>query len=86
MYTLLLTLYGHTPPHNRKTHQKHHPSHITIQLIITHTTPCGAGGARDERQRQNAAIAVARPAAAAREVKEGLTPAAGEETEASRRS
>jgi hypothetical protein len=67
--------------HNRKTHQKHHPY---IQHI-THTTPCGAGGARDEHQRQHAAVAVARPAAAAREVKEGLTPAAGEETEASRR-
>ena len=71
--------------HNRKTHQKHYPSHITIQHIITHTTPCGAGGAKDERHRQHAAVAVAQPAAAALEVKEGLNPAAGEETEASRR-
>ena len=38
---------------------------------------------RDERQRRRAAVAVARPAAAAREAKEGLPPAAGEETEAS---
>ena len=35
---------------------------------------------RDERQCHRAAVAVARLAAAAREVKEGLTPPAGEET------
>ena len=39
----------------------------------------------DECQRQHAAVAVARPAVAAQEVKEGLTLAAEEETEASRR-
>jgi len=39
---------------------------------------------RDERQRRRAAVAIARPAAAAQEAKEGLPPAAGEETEASR--
>ena len=44
---------------------------------------CGAGGAGDKRQRQRAAVTVARPAAAAREAKEGPTPAAGEETQAS---
>jgi hypothetical protein len=71
-------------PHTPRTQQK--KNHLTSHIQhITHTTPCGAGGARDERQRQHAAVAVARPAAAAREVKEGLTPAAGEETEASRR-
>jgi len=42
--------------------------------------------ARDERQRCRAAVAVAGLAAAAREAKEGLPPAAGEETEALRRS
>ena len=41
--------------------------------------------ARDNHQRRRAAIAVARPVAAAREAKEGLPLAAGEETEASRR-
>ncbi len=46
----------------------------------------GTGGrARDERQRRRAAVAVARPVAAAREAKEGLLPAAEEETEALRR-
>ena len=43
------------------------------------------GRARDERQRRRAAVAVDRPAAAAREAKEGLLPAAEEETEALRR-
>jgi len=43
----------------------------------------GAGGAGDKRQRQRAAVAVARLVAAAREAKEGPTPAAGEETQAS---
>ena len=46
----------------------------------------GTGGrARDERQRRRAAVAVDRPAAAAREAKEGLLPAAEVETEALRR-
>ena len=75
-------------PHTPRTQQKNTPKAPPISphiQHITHTTPCGAGGARDERQRQHAGVAVARPAAAAREVKEGLTPAAGEETEASRR-
>jgi hypothetical protein len=73
--------------HNRKTHQHHAPiltSHPNF-CHITQTTHCGAGGDGVERQRQHAAVAVARPVVAAREVKEGLTPAAGEETEASRR-
>ncbi len=43
------------------------------------------GGNRDEHQHCRAAIAVAQLAAAAWEAKEGLPPAAGEETEASRR-
>ena len=43
----------------------------------------GARGTGDEHQCQRAAVAVARPVAAAREAKEGPTPAAGEETEAS---
>jgi hypothetical protein len=42
--------------------------------------------ARGERQRRRAAIAVAGLAVAAREAKEGLPPAAGEETKALRRS
>jgi hypothetical protein len=74
--------------HTTHTTEKHTKSttHLTSHIQhITHTTPCGAGGARDKRQRQHAAVAVARPAAAAREVKEGLTPATGEETEASQR-
>jgi hypothetical protein len=54
--------------------------HIALPTHNTHHTL-----RRQRRQRQHAGIAVARPASAAQEVKEGLTPAAGEETEASRR-
>ena len=78
--------YHNVWPHTPRTQQKYTPKAPPISphiQHITHTTPCGAGGARDKRQRQHAAVAVARPAAAAREVKEGLTPAAREETEAS---
>ena len=78
--------YHNVWPHTPRTQQKNTPKAPPISphiQHITHTTPCGAGGARDKRQRQHAVVAVARPAAAAREVKEGLTPAAREETEAS---
>ena len=48
-------------------------------------TPHKHNSGLNSNPRRRAAVAVARPAAAAREAKEGLTPAAGEETEASRR-
>ena len=53
------------------TYQPHHTSTILSGL--------------NSNPHRHAAVAVVRPAAAAREAKEGLTPAAGEETEASGR-
>ena len=78
-----------TTTQSMKTSQKHNPHPpptIPRTTEITGKVGCrrrGAGGAGDYRQRQRAAVAVARPAAAAREAKEGPTPATGEETKAS---
>ena len=54
------------------TYQPHHTSTILSGL--------------NSNPRRHAAVAVVQPTAAAREAKEGLTPAAGEETKASRRT
>jgi len=55
-------------------HRSHPPTHHNTQQHRHNSDP-----------RRSAAVAVARLAAAAREAKEGLTPASGEETDASRR-
>jgi hypothetical protein len=71
----LHTQHRHT--HTQKTTTQYDSSTILHENIPkTHSTThsnshgqwrlCGAGGARDERQRQHAAVAVARPVAAAR--------------------
>ncbi len=62
---------------------KHHP---TPQHVYATASSSWRRVARDERQRRRATVAVTRPAAAAREAKEGLPPAAREETAALRRS
>jgi hypothetical protein len=79
-----------TTTHSMKTSQKHNPQPTPTIPRMTEITGkvgrCrrGTGGAGNELQRQHAAVAVTRPAAAARKAKEGLTLAAREETEASR--
>jgi hypothetical protein len=54
---------------------------FTYQPHHTSTIPSGL----NSNPHRHAAVAVVRPVAAAQEAKEGLTPAAGKETEASRR-
>jgi hypothetical protein len=73
----------HTP--STKTSQKHNPQPTRhTQTIPTDDGDYREGQAsssrRRKRQRCHAAVAVARPVAATQEAKEGLTPAAGEET------
>jgi len=75
-----------TPTHPHRTPTTQRTTEMTMKVgCCRHGVVIAAPVDRDERQRCRAAVAVARPAAAAREAKEGLPPAAGEETKASRR-